>query len=92
MIALELDQETETLLREVASKRGLTAEQYAMMVLEVLIKTRTESSEQEIPFYLTATDEEWEKQLQDWIDEFDASVPTLPDEALRRENMYEDRI
>ena len=92
MIALELDQATETRLRAEASRRGLTAEKYVMMVLEVLVKTRMDSSEQEAPFYLSATDEEWERELQDWIDEQDTSAPPLPDEALRRENLYEDRI
>lgn len=42
------------------------------------------------PSYQTLSLEEWEKALDEWSMEFEGSPP-LPDEALRRENLYEDR-
>jgi hypothetical protein len=91
MLNLELDQASERRLGDEARKRGLTLEKYAALLLQVMVRTRPDPAEFTIPFSLGATDEEWERELDDWIESQDASVPPIPDEALRRESLYEDR-
>jgi hypothetical protein len=43
------------------------------------------------PFWATATPEEWVEHFHQWLENMRAreSGPPLPDEALRRENMYD---
>ena len=41
------------------------------------------------PLPLTA--EEWKKELRDWIESHAFTGPPLPDEALSRQSIYEDR-
>jgi hypothetical protein len=90
MLNLELDQVSERRLGEEARKRGLTPERYAALLLQLMASTQPDPTEPTIPFALGATFEEWEKELDDWIESQDASVPSIPDEALRRESLYED--
>ncbi len=47
--------------------------------------------DQKPPFWATATPEEWVANFHQWLESIRAeeSGPPLPDEALRRENMYD---
>jgi hypothetical protein len=44
------------------------------------------------PLYETATLDEWERELDQLSDDVDPTIPPIPDEALRRESLYGDRI
>lgn len=46
----------------------------------------------ERPLYETVTLDEWETALDELSDDIDPAVPPLSDEALRRENLYADRV
>jgi len=41
------------------------------------------------PFWRTATPEEWAKRFREWADSPRPEAPSLSDESLRRENIYE---
>jgi hypothetical protein len=91
-LTLELEPLMEARLHEVAARRGMNAEKYARMVLEVLMRAQVDPTEQGLPFYITATPEEWRREFHAWIDSHsENSAPPIPLEALRRENLYEDR-
>lgn len=86
---LDLSPAVESLLKERATGRGMTPEAYAKWLLEGALGLPANG---EVPFYLTATPEEWEREFDSLIEEMaDLDVPNLPDEAFRRENIYEDR-
>ena len=91
-LTLELEPHLERRLHEVAAHRGRTAEQYARMVLEVLMQAQLDPTQQGFPLYITATPEEWRREFHAWIDRHAGnSAPHIPLEALRREFLYEDR-
>jgi hypothetical protein len=46
----------------------------------------------ERPLYETATLDEWERALDRLSDDVDPAIPAIPDEALRRESLYADRV
>ncbi|MGH7962816.1 MAG: hypothetical protein ACRERD_13470 [Candidatus Binatia bacterium] len=46
--------------------------------------------EEALPFWATATAEEWIKGFHEWVNEPRPEAPVIPLEALRRENFYED--
>ena len=46
----------------------------------------------ERPLYETASLDEWEKTLDELSDDIDPTIPPLPDEALKRESLYSDRV
>ncbi len=92
-LTLELEPPLEQRLHELAARRGMSAEQYARMVLEVLMRAQIDPTEQDLPFYITATPEEWRREFHAWIESLKSiGAPPIPDEALRRESLYEDRI
>jgi hypothetical protein len=45
-----------------------------------------------LALYESLSAEEWIKQFHAWLDAHDPNLPVLPDEALRRESIYEDRL
>jgi hypothetical protein len=57
----------------------------------VEVTLRPLDSAQEKPLCETLSPEEWKKMFHAWIESHDPNLPILPDEALRREAMYEDR-
>lgn len=85
-LILELPLEREQQLREEAAQHGQTLEDYALARL-----LATAPPVEPRPFYETATPEEWEQEFRSWAaSHTDSTVPVIPMEALRRENMYED--
>jgi hypothetical protein len=46
----------------------------------------------ERPLYETESLDEWEKTLDELSDDIDPTIPPLPDQALRRESLYADRV
>lgn len=45
-----------------------------------------------IPFYQSATREEWERAFEAWVNGHDRSVPVPTPGSLRREAIYEERV
>ena len=44
------------------------------------------------PLCETLSPEEWKKVFHAWVESHDRDLPVLPEEALRREGIYEDRL
>lgn len=91
-VTIELKPETEKRLAKEADKKGMPIETFIEVFIEDNLE-ETEISEQEKSFSETATTDEWLAEFHKWIDSHkDKNYPSIPDEALRRENMYEDRL
>jgi len=81
--------DVEVKLRNEAAKRGVSAAEYAIAILLTHLEPKVNDSE-EVPFYATATTEEWNKAFDAWVGSH-ATGPSLPDSALTRESYYEVR-
>ena len=89
-VTIELKPETEKRLAEKAKQNGLPIETFIEVFIEDNLE-ETEDKPKEKPFHETATKEEWLTEFHRWVDSHqDKNYPSIPDEALRRENMYED--
>jgi hypothetical protein len=75
-------------LRLNAERKGIPFEEYMLGVLE---KEAELIGTQGGELWRNLTKEEWLKAFREWADSHDTDTPILSDEALRRENMYEDR-
>ena len=93
-VTIELKPETEKRLAEKAKQNGLPIETFIEVFIEDnLAEAETSTKEKEQSFSKTATKEEWLAKFHKWIDSHkDRGEPYLSDEALRRENIYEDRV
>ena len=58
---------------------------------EVEVIVRPVGPAKPAPLCETLSPDEWKKVFHAWIDSHDPDLPVLPAEALRRENIYEDR-
>ncbi len=85
-VTLELKPEIEERIRAKAAARGLPVEKFIQTVIENDV-----GSAGERPFSETATPEEWEKALTDWINIDRPEHPPLSDEAISRESIYRER-
>ena len=60
--------------------------------LELVLRFERDSEHQELPFYQTATTEEWLKEFQAWIDSHQGrKFPLLSDQDISRESIYGER-
>jgi len=93
-VTIELKPETEKRLAEKAKQNGLPIETFIEVFIEDnLAEAETSTKEKEQSFSKTATKEEWLAEFHKWIDSHkDRGEPFLSDEALSRENIYEDRF
>ena len=82
--------EVERRVRSLAKRRGLSPEQMLLGLVEAQLP-REESAANVKPFYETASTDEWSAALDRWAERLPSDAPPIPDEALRRENLYEDR-
>ena len=82
---IDLKPELEPRLAEEAARHQQDATAFLRQIVEERLATTPEQ-----PFYETATAEEWSRELRRMVVHSDA--PYIPQEALRRENMYEERI
>jgi len=57
----------------------------------VEVTVRPVVSSERAPLCETLPPDEWKKMFHAWLESHDPNVPVLPDEALRRESIYEDR-
>lgn len=85
-LTIEIPPDLEARLEAEAARRGVDASDYARLILEERLL-----SGQSKPFWATASKEEWLRAFNQWMDNQDATLPPLPDEATRRESFYGDR-
>jgi hypothetical protein len=94
-LTIELPRELETYLGKEAARHRLATSEYVLVLIQEQLNAAEVKKEVELeeprPFYATATPEEWERAFREWAASHDATTPPIPLEALRRENMYEDR-
>jgi hypothetical protein len=84
-LIIDVAPEVEGRLREEAARRGQDAGEYVSDLLSEMFRERPR------PFYETASPEEWVRAFREWAASHKSTAPPIPLEALRRENMYEDR-
>lgn len=84
-VTLNLKREVEARIVAEANARGLSVEDYILNVLE------KESTSGDATFALTATPEEWEKALLEWVDTERPGHAPLSDEAISRGSIYRER-
>jgi plasmid stability protein len=86
-LTINVPPEVEARLREEAAKRGQDAAEYAGALLTQMLGPGHLKS-----FAETATQEEWQRAFEAWVaSHHDLTAPVISLEALRRENLYEDR-
>ena len=85
-ITLDLKPEVEAELMAQAEAAGLSLAQFLSRELEAIAP----AAPAELPATLPHTTDQWEKELDEWLDSF-PQHPVLHEEALKRENWYPDR-
>ncbi|MDQ3815252.1 MAG: hypothetical protein M3347_15125 [Armatimonadota bacterium] len=94
-LTIELTPAEEAQLQQQASGRGLTVSEYMHHLLMAQLGTSSSNGaaqpERKLPFAATATPEEWIRAFNQWADSHQDIQANIPDEALRRENIYDDR-
>ena len=88
-LAIDLAPETERRLGDEAARHGLSPREYAQVLVEEALAVE-ESPQPSL--WETTTPDEWIRAFDEWLDSFaQVKAPPIPAEALRRENMYDDR-
>ncbi len=85
-VTLELKPEIEERIRAKAAERGLPVEKFIETVIENDVGRGGER-----PFHETATSDEWEKALLEFVNTDRPHHPPLSDEAISRESIYRER-
>ena len=85
-ITLDLKPEVEADLMAQAQAAGLSLAQFLSRELEAIAP----SAPVQLPAALTDGSDQWEKELDEWLDSF-PQHPVLHEEAFKRENWYPDR-
>lgn len=83
--------EIEKQVRELAIRQRLTVEEYLRRLVENHLAEIEGTGDTVRPFYETAAPAELKAALQRWAERHPKDTPPIPDEALRREHLYEDR-
>jgi len=84
-VTLDLKPEIEERIKQKAAEKGLSVEAFIETVINRDVSRQPGKS-----FAETATPEEWEKALKNWIRNFPPH-PVLSDEAISRERIYRER-
>lgn len=88
-MTLRLTSEMEQQITLEAARHGRAPDAYALELLQNLLPPLAETPLQ--PYSRTLTPQERARAYQQWAESHSyVTAPPLPDEALRRENMYED--
>lgn len=85
-ITLDLKPEVEAGLKAQAQAAGLSLAQYLSRELEAIAPATAAES----PETAAGGSDQWEKELDDWLDSF-PQHPVLGEEAFKRETWYPDR-
>jgi P2-related tail formation protein len=94
-LILELPDNKEAALKAKAREQGVSAEYYAVQVLNRDLEEPATIPAQPLPSiaHLQKTDpEEWARQFHDWAESHDPNLPVLSDEAMSRDSIYPDRF
>lgn len=86
-LSIDVPQQLKEQLEAVAAKHAVASHVY---ILATLVMAVLAELPQEKPFWATATPQERAEDFVIWANSHTQGVG-LPDEALRRENMYEER-
>jgi hypothetical protein len=86
MLSIHLTQELQRRLEVAAAKRSLPTGDFVLATLEQAVQPELQPAEEK-PFWATATPQERAEDFERWAKTHRHGVG-LPDEALRRENMY----
>ena len=88
MLVIDVDPEVERKLGDDARRHGVSIEDRARALLERSLEGRGER-----PFYEQAAPEEWHRAFHELVADLQGLVaaPVIPDEALRRQHLYDDR-
>lgn len=88
---IELKPETQRLIEFRAEKNGVKVEAYLEEFIEESMGQQCGEAETTID--VNARKSEWKERFNKWLESHkDKGYPSIPDDALRRENMYEDRF
>jgi hypothetical protein len=92
-LKLEFPPELESRLRKEAAKRGMSVDQCAQLLLQDQLALTTETSTPDVRALRKTPEESLRAfhELLDFIKSLNIPAPSIPAEALRRENLYEDR-
>lgn len=90
-LVIDVAPEVERKLWVHARRHGVSVEEHARALIERSVAS--EPLPEEGPFHERATREEWHEAFHELVASLRGLVkaPVIPDEALRRENLYEDR-
>jgi len=94
-LILELPDNKEAALKAKARQQGLSAEHYAVQVLNRDLEEPGTIPAPLLPSiaHLQKTDpEEWARQFHAWAESHDPNIPVLSDEAMSRDSIYPDRL
>lgn len=83
VIIKEISPETFNALRSLARENGKTLEEYARSVLERETQNTPETNKKT---------EKWLKEFDEWMENLDPNTPSLTDEQISRESIYEEQI
>jgi hypothetical protein len=87
---MTLPPELETRIQQQASRAGLSMEAWLQ---QQVLRQELEAYAPPAPSLQDElTPEEWVRQFYAWAEDHDRTTPLIPDEALRRENIYPDRL
>ena len=91
-VTIELKPETKKRLAEKAKKNGLPIETFIEIFIEDKLD-ETDEKPEEKTFRQAMSKEDWRIEFRKWMNSHKGkNYPSIPDEALRRENMYEERF
>jgi hypothetical protein len=89
-VMIELPPELETRLQQEAAKLGMNSHEYARLLIERQLPATPSAAGS---LWETLTPAEWVRAFDEWVNSHDyITAPPIPLEALRRENLYEDRV
>jgi len=81
-VTIDIEPKTFSLLQKVKEK-GVS--------LDEVLREALDKYDDETPFQQRVSADEWIESLKNWANK-KRNLPDISDEALRRENLYEDRI
>ncbi|MEW6126460.1 MAG: hypothetical protein AB1757_05430 [Acidobacteriota bacterium] len=85
-LTITIPSELEAKLQSEAARQGLKTDEYLLRLLEDKL-----TSEIQEPFWKRATQEQWLKAFDNWMDGYDASLPPFSENDLSRESFYGER-
>lgn len=85
-VTMHLTPEAESRVYAQAAAKGVPLERYLEAAIERL------AAAGQLPFYATATPDEWSRALRAWAEHRSRDTPLLSDEAIRRASIYGERV